>query len=758
MALVGAGASVEAGLPTWKQLIEGLTDRLSNKANTIDERDQHHYQTHLRNSQNETDPWRVMAHLKHGLGDTSFEVGIKQLLDVGKANSIPSIYTSLWRLNVAGILTLNLDRLAARSFSAYSAGYPLEEFQGQNAGNYIHVLRNSTPFVCNMHGTVSDPKSWVMTRETLASLLMSPQYKTFMECVLNSFAVILIGVTAEDVAISDHLNRIANLGMKSDRLFWLTERCDKETDVWAEKIGVQTVRYRASDGHPEVAEFFSEISKYLPTELDAAPPVSLPTLALTDDLDPSSLSTTDVDSARRSLNKQATTILSANTPAAYAAYAAFWHENELGIHTAWFCSHRPPNNKLLGYTILEEIASGAFGTVYRAVDNSGTMYAIKVLHHNDASRHPEKLQSFRRGVRSMQILAKRKVNGIVPYRAAAEIPALTVMQFVEGPNLQQLVSERRVDSWQTVLRIATNVATTIRCSHDLPERVLHRDIRPANIMIQNGWTTGGDWDVLVLDFDLSWNLESTENSIAAMGATNGYLAPELLLKSPDTTTRSASVDSFGFGMTIYFLRTGKTPTFAEHKHHDWDQTLKDFSRTHHTAMWHSLSVRFFRLIRDCTREQQAARPYMKEIEDELKLLQQCLDDPVSIQSADHVAEELAARASEGNYVWDSLKRHATTEHGTTQVTWSGDDVRGLVLTCVRWLRAASETHDSTKKWIPRTVDGLKSLFKKAGWDARAETLQDRWEIQASRATFAVVKDIEEQGNQMRMVIEKAKLR
>ena len=53
-----------------------------------------------------------------------------------------------------------------------------------------------------------------------------------------------------------------------------------------------------------------------------------------------------------------------------------------------------------------------------------------------------------------------------------------VMNFVEGPNLKQAVDGRFVTEWTTVLEIAVQLTRIIRRAHLLPERVLHRDIRP----------------------------------------------------------------------------------------------------------------------------------------------------------------------------------------------------------------------------------------------------------------------------------------
>jgi serine/threonine protein kinase len=144
--------------------------------------------------------------------------------------------------------------------------------------------------------------------------------------------------------------------------------------------------------------------------------------------------------------------------------------------------------------------------------------------HERIRNDPEMLQGFRRGVSSMRILGKASVRGIVPYCRASEIPAFVVMEFIEGPTLQQAVEQRIIRGWDALLRVAVDLADILRRSHQLPERVLHRDIRPSNIMLRNGWDRGDDWELLVLDFDLSWHRGAPELSITKGTTSNSRRA------------------------------------------------------------------------------------------------------------------------------------------------------------------------------------------------------------------------------------------
>ena len=80
---------------------------------------------------------------------------------------------------------------------------------------------------------------------------------------------------------------------------------------------------------------------------------------------------------------------------------------------------------------------------------------------------------------------------------------------------------------------------------------------------------GGLADIIVLDFDLSWHKDATEASVLHFASASGFLVPEQVRRTSSAATRSAAVDSFGIGMTLYFLRTGQEPFSSQHQHRSW---------------------------------------------------------------------------------------------------------------------------------------------------------------------------------------------
>ena len=161
-------------------------------------------------------------------------------------------------------------------------------------------------------------------------------------------------------------------------------------------------------------------------------------------------------------------------------YRTFSLAYDQAIYRAWYTSRRRrEHNHLLGHQLHQEVARGAFGKEsIMPSDSDGNSIAGKVL-HEEMRQNEELFQAWpRRGVRSMKILSSHDVQGMVPYRKAFEIPAFVVMDWIDGPDLGVAVASRLVADWDLILRIGSDTANIVRKGHLLPERVLHRDIRP----------------------------------------------------------------------------------------------------------------------------------------------------------------------------------------------------------------------------------------------------------------------------------------
>ncbi len=242
--------------------------------------------------------------------------------------------------------------------------------------------------------------------DDLSRLMKMDGYKDFLVSCFAFRTVVFLGISADDLSTGGHLAKLSEKKIDTGLHFWITDRRDSATDQWAERAGIQVIRYATPKGsHAELGELLEDLISHVPTEVAVGPVFS----ASPAPLDAKRLSATELllqdhESARQQLNQYAQAIFRSHPPATvYSEYEKFCKEYEAAIHHAWFVTTTEPNSTLCGYRLLEEIKEGAFGLVYRAARKDDSEVAIKVLHER-VRKQPEMLQSFRRGVNSNEDL------------------------------------------------------------------------------------------------------------------------------------------------------------------------------------------------------------------------------------------------------------------------------------------------------------------------------------------------------------------
>jgi tRNA A-37 threonylcarbamoyl transferase component Bud32/tetratricopeptide (TPR) repeat protein len=216
----------------------------------------------------------------------------------------------------------------------------------------------------------------------------------------------------------------------------------------------------------------------------------------------------------------------------------------------------PPMPDRLGeFRVLRELGRGGMGIVYEAVQESlGRHVALKVVHHLHLDSR--RLQRFQR---EAQAVAQLHHTNIVPIFGVGEDDGLPycVMQYIEGRGLDRLIENWRHDGslegnerWRFVAQVGAQVADALHYAHE--QGVLHRDVKPANLLID------GHGTVWVTDFGLA--KLTGHDDLTASGDVIGtlrYLAPEALKGASDPRS-----DLYSLGLTLYELLT-LSPPFGE---------------------------------------------------------------------------------------------------------------------------------------------------------------------------------------------------
>ena len=208
------------------------------------------------------------------------------------------------------------------------------------------------------------------------------------------------------------------------------------------------------------------------------------------------------------------------------------------------------------YKIVRELGRGSMGVVYHALDpNIGRPVAIKTLRIGDA-RKPEDQQRLRerllREARSAGLLSHPGIVTIYDVEQQGDL-AYIAMEYVDGPTLDQLLSQGKPIAPNQIFSILGQTAAALDYAHQ--KGIVHRDIKPANIMI------AADGTAKITDFGIA-KITTTDQftMTGTIVGTPHYMSPEQV-QGQAVDGRS---DQFSLAVIVYEILTGEKPYTGEH--------------------------------------------------------------------------------------------------------------------------------------------------------------------------------------------------
>jgi serine/threonine protein kinase len=206
------------------------------------------------------------------------------------------------------------------------------------------------------------------------------------------------------------------------------------------------------------------------------------------------------------------------------------------------------------YEILEEIARGGMGVIYRARQrHSRRIVAVKRVLSYHAGSH-DALARFRREAEAVASLDHPNILPIYDVGESEDGLPFFSMKHVAGGSLQQTGSSLRGDPRRSV-QLMAKVARAIEYAHG--RGILHRDLKPANILVDDRG------EPLVSDFGLAKSLDAISDltrTLTSLG-TPGYIAPEQAKSAAADLTPASDV--YGLGAILFYLLTGRPPFLGE---------------------------------------------------------------------------------------------------------------------------------------------------------------------------------------------------
>ena len=195
------------------------------------------------------------------------------------------------------------------------------------------------------------------------------------------------------------------------------------------------------------------------------------------------------------------------------------------------------------YQILGELGRGAMGVVYRAHDpNIGREVAIKTIHLD--MQEGEAVERFRREAKAAGNLSHPNIVTI--YDAGEDNGVFYIaMELLNGETLQQILAKGGMKIGE-MIRIMEQVSAALDYAH--ARHVVHRDVKPANVMISGG-------HVKVMDFGLAKITSTMATATNRVVGTPSYMSPEQIMGG----TIDGRSDVFSLGAMLYEMLAGTRP-------------------------------------------------------------------------------------------------------------------------------------------------------------------------------------------------------
>ena len=198
------------------------------------------------------------------------------------------------------------------------------------------------------------------------------------------------------------------------------------------------------------------------------------------------------------------------------------------------------------YEILELIGRGGMANVYKAkCHRLDRLVAVKIL-HSDLAQNADFRRRFMDESRAVAQLSHPNIVSVYDVSCSDDVDYI-VMELIDGVTLKQYMERRGQMDWREALHFITQIMWGL--SHAHSRGVIHRDIKPQNIMVLR------DGSVRVADFGIACLADQGQTLTQETLGSVHYISPEQA-RGDRVDARS---DIYSAGVVLYEMLTGKLP-------------------------------------------------------------------------------------------------------------------------------------------------------------------------------------------------------
>lgn len=212
-----------------------------------------------------------------------------------------------------------------------------------------------------------------------------------------------------------------------------------------------------------------------------------------------------------------------------------------------------PDGALEQFEILGKIAEGGMGAVYKARHTGlDKLVALKVL--NTRWKDDTALLRFQNEAKTLSRLNHPYIAGVYDFGISKNGEPFMAIEFVEGITLQDLILSRQKLPLEDAIPLWLEICTALSHAHN--RGVVHRDVKPSNVMLTIG--DDGERTVKVVDFGIAKSFDSDTGSLTQTGGMIGsplFMSPEQSLGQSPTPQS----DMYSLGCVMFYCLAGRPP-------------------------------------------------------------------------------------------------------------------------------------------------------------------------------------------------------